>query len=80
VWLLAVMVITKEQPYSRVVRFPSDEEERQKWIESMPNKFNSLKNRGDLFVCASHFDCEWVNVCERKQHSGPPTIFAGVSK
>jgi hypothetical protein len=70
----------KGQPYSRVVRFPSDEEERRKWIESMPNKCNSLKNRSDLFVCASHFDCEWVNVRGGKRPSGPPTIFAARAK
>lgn len=68
------------QPYVPVVRFPTDEVERDRWIKSMPNAGNSLVNRKDLFICASHFDCEWVVSRGGKRPVDPPSVFPGVPK
>ena len=50
----------KGQPYNRLVRFPTDENERLRWIAAMSNASTNLKHRRDIFVCALHFECEWV--------------------
>jgi hypothetical protein len=38
------------QPYSRVVRFPTEKSERDRWIKAMPNAESSLTARRDLYV------------------------------
>ena len=51
------------EPYCvPVVKFPRDQEERQRWIDAMPNDPETLKNRKDIYICSSHFDCEWVKI------------------
>ena len=47
----------KGEPYVRMVKFPSEENERRRWIEAMPNNPATLITRRDIFVCASNFDC-----------------------
>jgi len=68
------------QPYSQVVRFPTEEAERDRWIKAMPNAGSSLTGRRDLYVCASHFDCEWVVSRGGRRPTDPPSIFPGVAK
>ena len=68
------------EPYSRMVRFPQEETERASWISAMPNAAGSLKHRTELFICSSHFDCQWVTSRGGKRPVGPPTIFKGVPK
>ena len=68
------------QPYTRVVRFPTDEAERDRWIKAMPNAGSSLTGRRDLYVCASHFDCEWVVSRGGRRPSAPPSVFPGIAK
>lgn len=68
------------QPYSLVVRFPSSVDEREAWINALPNKKWTLTNRKDLYVCASHFNCNWQVYRGGKRPAGPPTVFAGIPK
>ena len=67
-------------PYTSVVRFPTEITERNRWIEAMPNDPGSLRERTEIFVCASHFECEWVTVKGGKRPVGPPTNFHGIAK
>ena len=46
-------------PYTSVVRFPIEITERNRWIEAMPNDPGSLRERTEIVVCASHFECKW---------------------
>ena len=46
------------EPYSQVVSFPTDTVERTRWIEAMPNEPGSLKDRKEIYVFSSHFECE----------------------
>ena len=66
------------EPYTPVVRFPDDAVERQTWISCMPNSTDSLIHRKEIYVCASHFSCEWVTTRGGKRPIGPPTVFTGV--
>ena len=50
------------EPYTKVVNFPQDLAEREIWIKAMPNDPKTLANKKEIWVCASHFDCEWVTV------------------
>ena len=68
------------EPYTPVVSFPTDDDERKRWIEAMPNDPGSLTDRKEIFVCASHFECKWVTVRGGKRPIGPPTYFKGVAK
>ena len=52
------------EPYSQVVSFPPGKIERTRWFEAMPNEPGSLKDRKEIFVCSSHFECNWVTVRE----------------
>ena len=70
----------KGEPYSSVVKFPNDEQERQAWICAMPNTSESLQNRSQLWICASHFNCDWIKVQGGKRPVGPPTVFKDVPK
>lgn len=66
------------EPYSHMVRFPSDAVEREAWINALPNKKGSVTHRKDLFICASHFSCAWQISRGGKRPVGPPTIFPGI--
>ena len=52
------------EPYTRMVKFPSDEGERKIWISfsAMPNETESLSKLKEVWICAKHFDCEWVTI------------------
>ena len=60
-------------PY--VISFPKDEVERERWIVAMPNEKASLERLNEIYVCESHFDCEWVSVKGGKRPKEPPSIF-----
>ncbi|KAI6660149.1 hypothetical protein LOD99_10541 [Oopsacas minuta] len=68
------------EPYTKVVPFPSDEDERDGWIDAMPNERSSLLQLSQIYACYHHFDCEWVTVKGGKRPSQPPSIFPGVPK
>ena len=68
------------EPYSRMVRFPSNEDEREAWINALPNRKGTVTNRKDLFICASHFNCAWQTCRGGKRPVGPPTVFVGIPK
>ena len=68
------------EPYTPVVRFPADPSEKELWIEVMPNNSESLRNRKELYICASHFDCKWVKAQGGKRPINQPTIFEDVAK
>ena len=50
------------EPYTEVVPFPTDEVERNRWIDAMPNEHSSLLQLKQIYACAHHFDCEWITV------------------
>ena len=62
------------EPYTKVVQFPSDEDERDRWIDAMPNERSSLLQLKQIYACYHHFDCEWVTVKGGKRPSQPPSI------
>lgn len=68
------------EPYSKLVSFPNDKNEREKWINAMPNERTSLTSKKEIWICASHFDCAWVTVKGGKRPSQPPSVFPGVPK
>ena len=68
------------EPYSPMVSFPNDEQERHAWICAMPNRPESLRDRSKLWICASHFDCDWITVKGGKRPAGPPTVFKDIPK
>ena len=63
------------EPYTKVVEFPTDEVERNRWIDAVPNEHSSLRQLKKIYPCAHHFDCEWITVKGRKRPSQPPSIF-----
>lgn len=66
------------EPYTKVVPFPSDGVERNRWIDAMPNDRSSLLQLKQIYACVHHFDCDWVTVKCGKRPSQPPSIFPGV--
>ena len=70
----------RDEPFTKVVSFPTDEVERNHWIEAMPNERSSLLQLKQIYVCVRHFDCEWITVKGGKRPSHPQPIFPGVSK
>ena len=70
----------KNEPYTKVVSFPTDELEQNRWIDAMPNERSSLLQLKQIYACAHHFDCEWISVKGGKRPSKPPSIFPGVAK
>ena len=68
------------EQYTKVVSFPTDEVERNRWIEAMPNEHSSLLQLKQIYVYVRHFDCKWITVKGGKRPSHPPSIFPGVSK
>ena len=70
----------RNQPYVKVVSLPTDEVERNRWIDAIPNERSSLLKLKKIYVCERHFDCEWVSAKGGKRPSQPPSIFPGVQK
>ena len=68
------------EPYTRVVKFPTDDKQRTEWLQAMPNAPGTLENRKNLYLWASHFSCEWVSVQGDLRPASCPTIFPGVPK
>ena len=68
------------EPYTKVVSFPTDEVERNRWIEAMINEVSSLLQLKQIYACVRHFECEWITVKGGKRPSHPPSIFPGVLK
>ena len=46
------------EPYTKVVSFPTDEVDRNRWIEAMPNECSSLLQLKQIYACVCHFHCE----------------------
>ena len=68
------------EPYSKVVKFPKDEVTRQAWIDAMPNNPGTLKDRKEIYICATHFEGKWINVKGGTYPANPPSVFPGISK
>ena len=64
----------RNEPYTKLVSFPAEPEERNSWIKATPNDPQTLVNR----TCASHFDCQWKVVRGGKWPTEPPSIFPGI--
>ena len=67
-------------PYVKVISFPKDLEERERWILTMPNEKESLRRLKEMYICETHFNFEWVSVKGGKRPKDPPSIFPGVPK
>ena len=48
------------EPCTKVVLFPTDEVERNRWIEAMPNERSGLLQLKQIYACVRHFDCKWI--------------------
>ena len=68
------------EPYSQVVKFPTDRNERSKWISALPNDSKTLLERKELWICVKHFDCAWKTTQGGKRPAELPSIFEGVPK
>ena len=68
------------EPYTRTVSFPRNEEERNRWIDAMPNDRETVLNLKEPHICALHFDCEWITALGGTQLTEPPSIFPWVPK
>ena len=71
------------EPYSKVVKFPNknvDPSEWDRWLCAMPNERASLENLKEIWLCRSHFDCEWKKVRGGERPVDPPSIFPGIPK
>ena len=68
------------EPSVPMVKFPKDPEERQRWIDAMPNDPETLKGRKEIWICMSHFKCDFVKIQGGKRPSNPPSFFPVVAK
>ena len=71
------------EPYSKVVKFPNkdtDYAEWDRWLCAMPNERASLEKLKEIWICRSHFDCEWQKVRGGERPVSPPSIFPGIPK
>ena len=50
------------------------------WIEAIPNERKTLEELREIWVCATHFNCEWKKVRGGKSPSAPPCVFSGMPK
>ena len=67
-------------PYVKVISFSKDPEERERWILAMPNEKESLRRLKEIYICETHFNCEWVSVKGGKRLKEPPSRFPGITK
>ena len=62
---------------------PKDDDEFMRWVDSIPNSKNRLElmeETGKIYICASHFDCEYKTVKGGKRPVDPPSKFPTVPK
>ena len=48
------------EPSVPMVKFPKDPEERQRWIDAMPNDPETLQGRKEIWICMSYFKCDFI--------------------
>ena len=65
------------EEYSPVVKFPSDAQERERWILSCPTDHERLRSLTEIYACRSHFT-KFVTFRGGTRPEGPPTVFPGV--
>ena len=71
----------KDQPYSKIVKFPRCEKEKQIWIDALPTPARrQFPQRKQLCIYASYFACELKVFLGGFRPSQPPSIFPGVLK
>ena len=70
----------KGQSYVRMVKFPTDVNERERWIQALPNSRESLNQRKEIYICASHFNCSWIVARGGKRSVDPPSVFPQAPK
>ena len=63
------------EPYTKTVSFPKEPEERERWIQAMPNPPASLRSLKEINICASHFDCAWKSCRGGSRPLEPPSVF-----
>ena len=68
------------EPYTKVVSFPKDPNERERWILAMPNEPNRLRSLKQIYICESHFDCDWTTCKGGKRPTQPPSVFKDIPK
>lgn len=70
--------------YNRMVSFPKDVGEYGRWVDAMPNHREDLmearENNEEMWICASHFDCEYKSVRGGKRPMDPPSVFPNIPK
>ena len=64
-----------------MVSFPSkDDPDFVRWVEAMPNQRNELMEQKDIWICGSHFDCEYKTIRGGKRPLDPPSVFPHIPK
>ena len=70
------MVITTENHIHEWLSFPVMRQNEKSGSVQCQMKLNHyLSSRKEVWICAKHFNCEWVTVKGGKCPNGPPTIF-----
>ena len=55
-------------------------EEREKWINALPNKRETVVDLSEIRACVTHFNCEWQKVHGGNRPVEPPSLFPGIPK
>ena len=59
----------KGESYTKNVKFLTDEVERNRLIDAMPNERSSLLKLKEIYACDNHFVCEWIKVRGEKNRA-----------
>ena len=62
------------EPYSPVVKFPSDADERERWILACPTDHDRLRSLKEIFACKTHFS-NFIKARGGSRPDGQPSIF-----
>ena len=65
--------------YTEVVSFSTCEDEKNYWIDAMPNNRSIFLKLKKIFACANHFECKWKAVKSENWPSQPISILTKVS-
>ena len=70
----------RNRKYTKIVKFPKEPEERNRWIEAMPNLKSCLEKMKKIHVCSTHFNCKWKTVKGGRRPCEPPSVFPDIPK
>ena len=67
--------------YTKVIAFPTEDSEKERWMMAMPNVIKSLRGLKQNYVYEKHFrdGCEWKTVRGGRRPMEPPSVFSEVA-